>query len=117
MIFRFQYNSDFRLHLLRILPLIATGLIFSAIVRAGSFEQITDYRQSEDLLVQQDDKNAIFYIVDGEPMSTKEVDKIDMENIEQIEYIKDKEKIKLYTDEDVDTVVLITMKKEEKEKK
>jgi hypothetical protein len=67
----------------------------------------------------QQDKPAILYIVDGTPMSAKEVDKLDPNNIEKMEFIKEKEKIRLYTDEEVDTVVLITLKnqKEKQESK
>lgn len=59
------------------------------------------------------DKPVIIYIVDGKEMSAKEVDKLDQEKIEQMEFIKDKEKIRQYTDKDVETVVLITTSDEE----
>ncbi len=80
----------------------------------------TNYRfikGNHSLTEMQDDKQektVIFYIVDGEPMSAKDVDKLKIEDIEQMEYVKEKEKIKLYTDEDVDTVVLITTKNQKK---
>lgn len=56
-------------------------------------------------------KQHMYYLVDGKPMTSKEVDKLDQEKIEKIEFIKEKEKIREYTKEDVDAVVLITIKK------
>lgn len=57
------------------------------------------------------EKQIMYYLVDGKHMTSKEVDKLKMEEIEQIEYVKEKEKIREYTKENVDVVVLITMKK------
>lgn len=59
------------------------------------------------------EKQTILYIVDGEPMSAKEADKLDTEQIEKMQFIKEPEEIRKYTDEEVDMVVLITMKKSE----
>ncbi len=56
-------------------------------------------------------KQSIYYIVDGKHMSAKEVDKIDPATVDKMEFIKEAEKIRKYTEEDVDMVVLITMKK------
>ena len=63
----------------------------------------------------QNDKVSVLYIVDGKVMDSQEVDKLDQTKIEKIEFIQDKEKIKDYTDEEVNMVVLITMKKENTE--
>ena len=60
----------------------------------------------------QNDKVSVLYIVDGKVMDSREVDKLDQAEIEKMEFIQDQEKIKDYTDEEVDMVVLITMKKE-----
>jgi hypothetical protein len=57
------------------------------------------------------EKKTILYIVDGKPMSAKEADKIDTEKIDKMEFIKEPEEIRKYTDEEVDMVVLVTMKK------
>lgn len=59
------------------------------------------------------DKQTILYIVDGKAMSAKEADKIDPGDIEKMEFIKEEEKKRKYTDEEVDIVVLITLKKSE----
>jgi hypothetical protein len=65
---------------------------------------------------QQEEKPKILYLVDGKPTTAKEVDKLDMASIEQLEYIKEKEKVQQYTEDDtIDIVVLITMKKVGKE--
>jgi hypothetical protein len=56
-------------------------------------------------------KRTILYIVDGKAMSAKEADKIKTEQIEKMEFVKEKEQIRKYTDEDVDMVALISMKK------
>ena len=56
-------------------------------------------------------KPSIQYIVDGKPMPAKEADKMDPNDIDKMEFIKEKEKIRKYTDKEVDMVVLITMKK------
>lgn len=62
------------------------------------------------------EKPHILYIVDGKPMPAKDVDKLDFQLIEQIEYVKEKEKIRKYTeDEAIETVVLMKMKKPEAE--
>jgi hypothetical protein len=58
------------------------------------------------------EKPVIIYFVDGKETEAKEVDKLDPDTIEKMEFVQDKEKIKQYTDKEVDTVVLITMKKE-----
>jgi hypothetical protein len=57
------------------------------------------------------EKQTILYIVDGKPMSAKEADKIDTSKIDKMEFVKEPEKIRKYTDKDVDMVVLVTMKK------
>jgi hypothetical protein len=63
----------------------------------------------------QKDKASIVYIVDGQEMTSKEVDKLDAADIEKMEFVTDETKKKLYTDKDVETVVLITLKKGEEE--
>ena len=78
---------------------------FETPIGNNAFSELQDDRQ---------EKQDIIYLVDGEPMSAKEVDKIKIENIEQVEYVKDKEKIKQYTDEETDVVVLITTKNQKK---
>lgn len=57
------------------------------------------------------DKQTILYIVDGKAMSAKEADKIDTEKIDKMEFVKEPEEIRKYTEKDVDMVVLVTMKK------
>ena len=93
------------------------GLIcFSAnLIIANEFEIIELDNTFPELQNEEQEKQDIFYLVDGEYMSGKEVDKIKIEDIEQIEYVKDKEKIKQYTDEEPDVVVLITTKNQKKE--
>jgi hypothetical protein len=67
-------------------------------------------------LLQEQQKSNILYLVDGKPMKAKDVDKIDMADIEQLEYIKEKDRIRQYTeDETVGTVVLITLKNSTKQ--
>ena len=58
-------------------------------------------------------ESSILYLVDGNETTAKEVDKLKMEDIAKMEYVKDKEKIRKYTDKDVKTVAIITMKKKE----
>jgi hypothetical protein len=70
----------------------------------GNMSEVQDEKQ---------EKQTILYIVDGEPMSAKEADKIDTEQIEKMEFVRENEQIRKYTDEDVEMVVLITMKKSE----
>jgi adenylylsulfate kinase-like enzyme len=60
-------------------------------------------------------KVNVLYIVDGEPMAKDEVDKLDLEEIDQIEHIRESEKIKQYTDEEVHMVVVIKLKKKDSE--
>lgn len=57
------------------------------------------------------EKQTIFYIVDGKPMPAKEVDKLDTQQIEKMQFIKEPEEIRRYTDKEVDMVVLVTMRK------
>lgn len=59
------------------------------------------------------EKQTILYIVDGVPMSAKEADKLDTEQIDKMQFIKEPDEILKYTDEEVDMVVLVTMKNSE----
>ena len=63
----------------------------------------------------QQEQEVILYIVDGEEWSSEEVDRLELDEIEQIEYIREKEKFWLYTDKDVDVVVVIKLKKQEEQ--
>jgi hypothetical protein len=61
-----------------------------------------------------DDIKILFFIGDRR-ISQEEAEKINPNDIEFINVIKDKDKVRAYTTEDYDGVVIITMKKEEKE--
>ncbi|MFZ4544729.1 MAG: hypothetical protein ACOYOA_11805 [Saprospiraceae bacterium] len=61
-----------------------------------------------------DDIKILFFIGDWR-ISQEEAEKINPNDIEFINVIKDKDKVRAYTTEDYDGVVIITMKKEEKE--
>ncbi len=56
------------------------------------------------------DKN-ILYLIDGKEISSKDIHKINTNNIHSITVIKGKKDIKKYTDKYYDGVVIITMKK------
>ena len=57
------------------------------------------------------DKNKVLFLVEDIPVSESEVKKIDPKDIESIDVIKDKEKVKQYTSENYVGVVIIHMKK------
>jgi 2-polyprenyl-3-methyl-5-hydroxy-6-metoxy-1,4-benzoquinol methylase len=67
--------------------------------------------KAQDSQFEKQEKPSILYIVDGKAMSAKEADKIDSGTIEMIEMIRDQNIIRKYTEEKVDIVVLITLKK------
>lgn len=89
-------------------------IVFAACLVLSSYA--VQYSETEKLQQEETKKEtSILYLVDGSEITAKEVDKLDMENIEKIEYVKEKEKIKKYTDKEIETVALITMKQKEKE--
>jgi len=57
------------------------------------------------------DKSRILILLDDKVISKSEMDKIDANEIESIDVVKDKEKVKQYTSENYDGVVVIHMKK------
>jgi len=59
------------------------------------------------------DDPGIIYFVDGIAVTAGEVDKLSPDEIEQMEFIQDKEQIRKYTGKEVNTVVLITLKKKD----
>jgi hypothetical protein len=92
------------------------SVFFFSLFYLGAFGiSFTIMQPSSELQDKKQDKPSILYIVDGEVMTAGEVDKLDMADIEKLEHIKEKEKIERYTDEDVDIVILITMKEPEEE--
>jgi len=58
--------------------------------------------------------NNVLIIVDGEKSSKAELEKIDVNKIEKVEIIKNKEDVKKYTSEDYDGIIFIYLKKEKK---
>ena len=91
-------------------PSILIVLLFT-LVSATNFSLQANESNSVNITFQPE-KPTILYIVDGEEWSVKEVDELDLDEIEQIEHIREEEKIKLYTEKDVDMVVIITLKQD-----
>ena len=59
------------------------------------------------------DNGKILFLLEGKQISKSEMDKINPGDIKLVEVIKDRERIKQYTSEDYDGVVLIQMKEKE----
>jgi hypothetical protein len=59
------------------------------------------------------DKSKVLILLEDIEISTSERDKINPTEVESVDVIKDKEKVKQYTSEDYDGVVIIHMKKKE----
>jgi len=63
-------------------------------------------------------KNSVFsgsvlYILDEEPVTRKELNRIDSKEIKTVEIVQEKNAITTYTEEDFDSVIVITMHKSE----
>ena len=59
------------------------------------------------------DKSQIVYFLDGKEISQKELQNIDVDSIDEVEVIKDKDVIAEITDKECDGIVKIRLKKKE----
>jgi len=63
------------------------------------------------------DDSKVLFLVGDQQITQEELQKIDPNDIESIEVIKENESVRYYTSEDYDGVVIITMKKDKKKRR